>query len=156
MAAHQAPSLGFSRQEHWSGLPFPSPMHESEKWKGSRSVVSDLLLLITSYYARLIVSLFKTLTGSWFELQEPFIWLACLFSTILSIPACCNHNYDSFCKFLKYFPVVYYWGEATGKFWDLIRWSPRTWNWVFKNLSELNYKMNRMWKKCVRWSKSLG
>ena len=32
IAAHQAlPSLGFSRQEHWSGLPFPSPMHESEK-----------------------------------------------------------------------------------------------------------------------------
>ena len=31
-AAHQAsPSLGFSRQEHWSGLPFPSPMHKSEK-----------------------------------------------------------------------------------------------------------------------------
>ena len=31
-AAHQAPlSLGFSRQEHWSGLPFPSVMHESEK-----------------------------------------------------------------------------------------------------------------------------
>ena len=28
MVAHQAPpSLGFSRQEHWSGLPFPSPMH---------------------------------------------------------------------------------------------------------------------------------
>ena len=24
------PSLGFSRQEHWSGLPFPSPVHESE------------------------------------------------------------------------------------------------------------------------------
>ena len=42
MAAHQAPpSLGFSRQEHWSGLPFPSPMRESEKWKWSRSVVSD-------------------------------------------------------------------------------------------------------------------
>ena len=42
MAAHQAPpSLGFSRQEHWSRLPFPSPMHESEKWKWSRSDVSD-------------------------------------------------------------------------------------------------------------------
>ena len=41
-AAHQAPpSLGFSRQEHWSGLPFPSPVHESEKWKWSRSVMSD-------------------------------------------------------------------------------------------------------------------
>ena len=31
-AANQPPpSLGFSRQEHWSGLPFTSPMHESEK-----------------------------------------------------------------------------------------------------------------------------
>jgi len=36
-----SPSLGFSRQEHWSGLPFPSPMHENEKWKWSRLVVSD-------------------------------------------------------------------------------------------------------------------
>ena len=42
MAAHQAPqSLEFSRQEHWGGLPFPSPMHESETWKWSHSVVSD-------------------------------------------------------------------------------------------------------------------
>ena len=30
-AAHQAPpSLGFSRQEHRTGLPFPSPMYENE------------------------------------------------------------------------------------------------------------------------------
>ena len=28
-----SPSLGFSRQEHWSGLPFPSPIHESETVK---------------------------------------------------------------------------------------------------------------------------
>ena len=42
LIAHQAPlSMGFSRQEHWSVLPFPSPKHESEKWKWSRSVVSD-------------------------------------------------------------------------------------------------------------------
>ena len=37
-AAHQAPpSLGFSRQEHWNGLPFPFPKHEGEKRKGSHS-----------------------------------------------------------------------------------------------------------------------
>ena len=31
---HQAsPSLRFSRQEHWRGMPFPSPMHESKKLK---------------------------------------------------------------------------------------------------------------------------
>ena len=48
MAADQAPpSLGFSQghsqslPEHWSGLPFPSPMHESEKWKWSHSVMSN-------------------------------------------------------------------------------------------------------------------
>ena len=42
--ALQAPlSMAFPRQEHWSGLPFPSPMHQSEKSKWSRSVVSDSL-----------------------------------------------------------------------------------------------------------------
>ena len=31
-AAYQAPpSMGSSRQEYWSGLPLPSPVHESEK-----------------------------------------------------------------------------------------------------------------------------
>ena len=36
-----SPVPGIPRQEHWSGLPFPSSMHESEKWKWNRSVVSD-------------------------------------------------------------------------------------------------------------------
>ena len=46
-ATHQAPlSLGFSRKEHWSGLPFPSPspMHKSEKWKWSRNTKSLCIL----------------------------------------------------------------------------------------------------------------
>ena len=54
MAAHQAPpSLGFFRQEHWSGLPFPSPMHESEKWKWSCSVSVRLFVTpwTTAYQA---------------------------------------------------------------------------------------------------------
>ena len=43
MAAHQAPpSLGFCRQEHWSGLPFPSPMRESEIAQ-SCPTLSDLM-----------------------------------------------------------------------------------------------------------------
>ena len=50
-AAHQAAlSLGFSRQEHWSGLPFPSPMHASEKWKWSHSVMSDSATPWTAAY----------------------------------------------------------------------------------------------------------
>ena len=40
MAAHQAPpSLGFSRQEHWSGLPFPSPTLTTDNCK-IRTVLS--------------------------------------------------------------------------------------------------------------------
>ena len=50
MAAHQAPSsLGFSRQEHWSGLPFPSPMHESEKWKWNFCPLSSLTFMKCSF-----------------------------------------------------------------------------------------------------------
>ena len=50
-AAHQAPpSLGFSRQEYWSGLPFPSPQHSRlpknewvSCWAGHPSWVQSLL-----------------------------------------------------------------------------------------------------------------
>ena len=50
MAAHQAPlSLGFSRQEYWNGLPFPSPMHESEKLKVK--LLSRVQLLATPWTA---------------------------------------------------------------------------------------------------------
>ena len=42
-AADQAPlSLGFFRQEHWSGLPFPSPVHERK----SESEVVQLCLTL--------------------------------------------------------------------------------------------------------------
>ena len=42
MAAHQAPpSLRFSRQEHWSGLPFPSPKHECMLSRFSRVRLCD-------------------------------------------------------------------------------------------------------------------
>ena len=45
MAAHQAPlSLEFSRQEHWSGLPFPSPVHENE----SESEVAQSCLTLSN------------------------------------------------------------------------------------------------------------
>ena len=43
------PSMGFSRQEHWSGLPFPSPMHEREKWKWKS--LSRVRLLATPWTA---------------------------------------------------------------------------------------------------------
>ena len=38
-----SPIPGILQARIMSGLPFPSPMHESEKWKWSRSVVSNSL-----------------------------------------------------------------------------------------------------------------
>ena len=50
-AAHQAPlSLGFSRQEYWSGLPFPSLMHKSEVTVKSLSRVRLLATPWTAAY----------------------------------------------------------------------------------------------------------
>ena len=50
MAAHQAPpSMGFSREEHWSGLPFPSPMRE--KWKVKVKSLSRVWVLATPWTA---------------------------------------------------------------------------------------------------------
>ena len=39
--SHQAPCPWDSPGKDTEWVPFPSPMHESEKWKWSRSVVSD-------------------------------------------------------------------------------------------------------------------
>ena len=50
-AAHQALlSLGFSRQEQWSGLPFPSPVHENEVKVKSLSCVRLLATPWTTAY----------------------------------------------------------------------------------------------------------
>ena len=63
MAAHQAPpSPRFSRQEHWSGLPFPSPMRESEKWKWIYS-------LCVCIYLSIYISLGLTRQKPWSRLH---------------------------------------------------------------------------------------
>ena len=46
-----SPVPGFSRQEHWSGLPFPSPMHESGNWKVKVKSFSRVRLLATPWTA---------------------------------------------------------------------------------------------------------
>ena len=61
-AAYQASqSMGFSRQEHWSGLPFPSPIHENGKWKWSCSVMSDCLWPHGLQHTKLSFTIFSSL-----------------------------------------------------------------------------------------------
>ena len=92
MAAHQAPpSLGFSRQEHWSGLPFPSPMHESEKWKWRRSVLSRIRLLATPWTAA-----YQAPLSMGFSRQECWsgVPLPSLLPFILRFPFCLSPLHD--------------------------------------------------------------
>ena len=66
-SSHQAPlSMGFSRQDSWSGLPFPSPGHlpdpgiEPSWWEGGLKQSSTLCLIyyveMKSYLLRLSIS----------------------------------------------------------------------------------------------------
>ena len=59
--AYQAPlSMGFSRQEHWSGLPFPSPgdLPDPGIEPGSPALQADALLSETPGKPQLIFSIF--------------------------------------------------------------------------------------------------
>ena len=86
-AAHQAPpSLGFSRQEHWSGLSFPSPVHESEKWKWSRSVVSDSSdpMDCSPPGSSVHVSTLAPTTISGTQNSKKYMWMNCLLNQSIS------------------------------------------------------------------------
>ena len=83
MASQQAPpSLGFSRQEHWSGLPFPSPMHKTEKWKWS--TLSDLMNC--SLPGSSVHGIFQARVLEWgaiaFSVKRPLVFPILLFSCI--------------------------------------------------------------------------
>ena len=88
MAAHQAPpSIGFSRQEHWSGLPFPSPVHEIEKLKWvAQSCLTLHNPMDCSIAGSSIHEIFQARVLEWVaiafyirpislvETEDPFIW----------------------------------------------------------------------------------
>ena len=50
IAAHQAPpSMGFSRQEYWRGLPLPSPDHTASGYKLGRTILNSQLFSCASH-----------------------------------------------------------------------------------------------------------
>ena len=60
--AHQAPlSMGFSRQEYWSGLPFPSPKMSVIQAREVKKI--DLKIL--KVYSEKLARKWKVLTGSY-------------------------------------------------------------------------------------------
>ena len=84
-AVHQAAlSLGFSRQEHWSGLPFPSPIH----WSLRKAFLSLLAILWNSAFKWVYVSF------------SPLLLDSLLFTAI------CKASSDSHFSFLHFFPPL--------------------------------------------------
>ena len=80
-AAHQAPpSLRFSRQEHWSGLPFPSPMHQSEKRKVKVKSLSHVRTLAwtAAYQASPSTGFSRQEYWSGVPLPSPIYMLVCI------------------------------------------------------------------------------
>ena len=73
-----SPVPGILQARILSGLPFPSPMHESEKWKWSCSVVSDSLAPHGLKPARLFCP--------WGFSRQEYWWLAISFSRGSSQP----------------------------------------------------------------------
>ena len=79
--AHQAPpSLGFSRQEHWSGLPFPSPVNEKMnpglRLFLSRSFKSYFYSSYPTIFLKLVLFLHRTLnfTVCFLVFRHPSLW----------------------------------------------------------------------------------
>ena len=80
--------MGFCSQEHWSGLPFPSPMSESEKWKWSRSVVSDSSWPNGLQPARLLCPVFanSNATSCPASSSYPSLWKSSPVSKLVTVP----------------------------------------------------------------------
>ena len=64
-AAHQAPlSLGFSRQEHWSGLPFPSPNLQLEPLTNTSPFFISIIFHFNNVISGIMYKVF------WYQLLE--------------------------------------------------------------------------------------
>ena len=109
-ASHQAPlSLGFSRQEHWSGLPFPSPRmkvkSESEVAQScpTLSDVMDCSPPGSSIYGILQARVLEWITIS-FSRRGLQLALKCLYS---QKPACqCGMNIHCCCLLINSCPTL--------------------------------------------------
>ncbi|KAB0342920.1 hypothetical protein FD754_019846 [Muntiacus muntjak] len=87
------PSLGFSRQENWSGLPFPSPMHKNENFSSEETQQQQqqqqqqlfkYVFFHLSLFSGSLASRRKRLTAHFEDLEQ------CYFSTRMSRISVCT------------------------------------------------------------------
>ena len=105
MAAHQATaSLGFSREERWNGLPFPSPMHGSEKRKWSHSVMFDSSWPHGLQPTRLLRPWYFPGKSTGVGCHRCLLNISCIFSILVSSLFICN--YILFSRFGIIFTII--------------------------------------------------
>ena len=92
MAARQTPlSLGFSRQEHWSGLPFPSPIQQTSRLPLLEGI-STPPLEETEEKTRLSVFLKMVQMSIWNPSHTLGLFLICSLSFLLHTQLITNHT----------------------------------------------------------------
>ena len=110
MAAYQAPpSLGFSRQEHWSGLPFPSPMRESGKWKVKVKLLSCVRVFATRWTAAYQAppSMGYSRQEYWTELRLPSLTISQSLFKFMAIELVMLSNHLILCRPLLLRPSIF-------------------------------------------------
>ena len=104
-AAYQAPpSTGFSRQEHWSGLPFPSPVFYMQYFTFMNSFNPHINLLVLKII--MPIDQMRTLKQKGvvkFDLEMKF--LRSPYSKAVDLEHCV-HFHVMFCSFISFFIVV--------------------------------------------------
>ena len=86
--AHQAPlSMGFPRQEYWSGLPFPSPgdLPNPAIEPRSPALQTDSLLLSHQRFPTLGISVLENTDISYITKQTVDLLLTCVLRPVLTI-----------------------------------------------------------------------
>ena len=86
-AAYPAPSMRFSRQEYWSGLPFPSPGDLSDPLLNISCIFSILVsrlficesILISRFWIIFTIIILNSLSGR-FPIASSFVWFGGRFS----------------------------------------------------------------------------
>ena len=70
-SAYQAPSMGFSSQKYWSGLPWPSPiLWSSDKWTSSKLALENDLLSWPASFPGVLTSITVHVKCIWVSVNE--------------------------------------------------------------------------------------
>jgi len=160
MAAHQAPpSLGFSRQEHWSGLPFPPPEEKlgvlNYNWVFHGMFCERMGSFIPSntYGASSLLGMGDMIVSSSQDVGISWWWWCSCSVVSLCDPMDCSPPGSSVhgilqARILEWVAISSSGGSSPPRDWTCISCNCR---WILYHWGSSNHKL-----ECELWSKSEG